>query len=203
MYSLSEHALERVKERLTISPEWVLSLLEKKSVEVTCNEKSPRRHRVFWSIPDEGAFVAVVNIKTGEVITVYSARRDDLSFRVLTDVDAANGEIHVIYARPRIIRAAMLLSGINPPKRTMAKSFDKEFVARFMTRDGQSKNKIIGRAAEGEEIDDVLPAVIERAAALSALHGNLGLTIELRYRKSFQIIQEWVIDEPISYGIGE
>lgn len=201
MYTFSEHALERTQERLSISPEWVLSLLEKNSVEVICNENSPRRHRVFWSIPDEEAFVAVVNRGTGEVITIYSARRENLSYRILTDRDAATGVVHTTYVRSSTIRTAMRMVGLAPFKRNTARSFDKEFIARFLNREGQSKTKLIGRVPEGLDVDAVLPDVINKAVKLSEKNGNLGLTIELRNRGSLDIIQEWVMDEAVSYGV--
>lgn len=203
MYTLTEHALERVKERLTISPEWVLSLLGKHAVEVTCNEDSPRRHRVFWSVPDEEAFVAVVNRNTGEVITIYSARRDNLSHRILTDRDPKTGKMHTTYVKSNTIRGAMRLVGIAPAKRSMARSSDKELVARFITRDGQAKTKIIGRISNGVDVDDALSGALDKAVSLSEANGWLGLTIELRSRGSLDILQEWVVDEAISYGVGE
>lgn len=203
MHMLSKHALERVKERLTISPDWVLALLDKHSVEVVCNVNSPRRHRVFWSIPDEGAFVAVVNHASGEVITVYPALREDLSKLILTDRDPAAGVIHTAYVNSRTTWAAMRLAGIVPPAKITPRSYDKEFVARFLTRGGQAKTKIIGRAAEGADIDDILPGIIEKGVELSAVNGYLGLTIELRKRGDINVIQEWVLEEAVAYGMEE
>lgn len=202
MYTFSEHALERVRERLTISPDWALSLLEKSSVEVVCYKDSPRRHRVFWSIPDEGAFVAVVNRGTGEVITIYPARRENLSRSILTDTEPATGVIHTAYVNSRTMREAMTLVGISPRTRNTPRAFDMIFVARFLTRDGQAKTKTIGRMSEGTDIDDALPGVIEKAVGMSAEKGWLGLTIELRQRDSIYILDEWVLDESVSYGMG-
>lgn len=203
MYKLSEHALERVQERLTINPEWVLTLLEKHSVEVVCNENSPRRHRVFWSIPDEGAFVAVVNRHTGEVITVYPVLREDLTKLILTDRDPVAGKIHTAYVNSRTTGTAMRLAGLVPPAHTTPRAFSKVFVARFLTREGQAKTKIIGRVNEGADIEDALPDAIAKAVDLSEKMGTLGMTIELRNRDDISVIQEWVLEEAVSYGVGE
>lgn len=200
-YSLSEHALERVTERLSMSTKWTLSQIEAGAVEVACNENSPRRHRIFWSIPDEAAFVAVVNRGTGSVITVYPARRENLSHSILTDTDPETGIIHTVYARTRTIHAAMQLAGITPPPRVQQRAFNKEFVARFVTRSGQAKTKVLGRIKDGADIDAALPAVIAKALELSAVHGTLGLTIELRNRGEMNVIQEWVLEESVSYGL--
>lgn len=203
MYTLSEHALERVQERLTISPDWVLTLLEKQSVEVVCNENSPRRHRVFWSIPDEGAFVAVVNRGTGSVITVYPARHEDLSKLVLTDRDPVARVVHTAYIDSRTTWGAMRLAGLTPPVRTTPRAFNQVFVARFLTSEGRAKTKIIGRVNKGLDIDDALPDAIAKAVELSEQMGTLGMTIELRNRDDINVIQEWVLEEAVSYGVGE
>jgi hypothetical protein len=203
MYTLSEHALERVQERLTISPDWVLTLLEKQSVEVVCNENSLRRHRVFWSIPDEGAFVAVVNHASGEVITVYPALREDLSKLILTDRDPVARVVHTAYVNSRTTWGAMRLAGLTPPVRTTPRLFSQVFVARFLTREGQAKTKIIGRVGEGADIEDALPDAIAKAVELTEKMGTLGMTIELRNRDDINVIQEWVLEEAVSYGVGE
>lgn len=204
MYQLTEHALERVSERLNISPEWVLELLESSSVEVTCREGSPRRHRVFWSIPDESPFVAVVNKKTGVVITVLPGWRDNLSSSILTDTDPAAGTVHTAHIRKAVVHEAMRLAGITPPPaRKSERAFDKEFVARYLDCKGMNKVKVVARMKDGDDLDEKLDAAIEKAMQLAGEHGALGMTIELRNRGELTSLQEWVLEEAVSYGVGE
>lgn len=204
MYQLTEHALERVSERLSIPPEWVLELLESSSVEVACREDSPRRHRVFWSIPDESPFAAVVNKKTGVVITVLRAWREDLSSAILTDIDPAGGTIHTAHIRKAVVHEAMRLAGITPPPaRKAERAFDKEFIARYLDCKGMNKVKVVARMKDGDDLDEKLDAAIEKAMQLAGEHGALGMAIELRNRGEITPLQEWVLEEAVSYGIGE
>ena len=156
-----------------------------------------------FNIPDEGAFVAVVNHTSGEVITVYPALREDLSKLILTDHDPVARVVHTAYVNSRTTRLAMRLAGLTPPKLTTPRLFSRVFVARYLTREGQPKTKIIGRVSEGADIEDALEGAIAKAVELSEKNGTLGMMIDLRKRDDINVIQEWVLEEAVSYGVGD
>ncbi len=208
MYTFSEHALERINERLTMSPEWVLALLENNAVEVNhiCAEDINNRHLAFWSIPDELAFVAVVDIADRHVITIFPA-----SPHVIHKHQNRDGRVYATRVSNRTIFKCMRLVGLKKPKHRevgdappkQGRAYHQVFVARFLTREGKNKTKEIGRMTESDDLEDVLPSVIEAAVDVSVKFGTLGLTIELRNRGCFDILQEWVMDEAVVYGVGE
>lgn len=67
----TEHAFERVGERLHLSHEEVAQLLdEDKCVPLGKDGSSNRLHKLFYSKPDSYWFVAVQDEVTGEVVTL-------------------------------------------------------------------------------------------------------------------------------------
>ena len=69
----TEHALERVGERLHLSHKEVAQLLDQDMcVALGKDGSSNRVHKLFYSEPDSFWFVAVQDAATGEVITVIS-----------------------------------------------------------------------------------------------------------------------------------
>jgi hypothetical protein len=67
----SEHALERVKERLSLSIEEVAAILDHDlAVFVGIDEYSNRHRRLFFSVPDNNFFIAIQDADSGEVVTI-------------------------------------------------------------------------------------------------------------------------------------
>ena len=65
----SRHAKEKVDERLSLNEEQVLFLLEN-DYYVTIYEKNGKSHRLFYSEFDSVCFVALVNTKIRQIITI-------------------------------------------------------------------------------------------------------------------------------------
>jgi len=67
----SDHAFDRVKERLSLTDTDVLKILEKELYVLVGDETgSNRRHCLFYSYPDSCCFVAIQDKKDGTIITV-------------------------------------------------------------------------------------------------------------------------------------
>lgn len=210
MCKVSNHAKTRIRERLTISWRRVAELVDKHSVEFPLIQGGGYAYRVFWSLPDEEAFVAVCNAYSSEILTVIPAMKesrneDGVLVQKVFKRTTSSGTVGGVVTR-RLRHEAMKLAGLTPPAlkslaSAMPRAFDKEFVARFVTRNGQARTKVVGRMKDADDIDTALPAVIEKAIALSAEHGTLGLTIELRNRGEINVIQEWVMEDAVAYGV--
>ena len=72
MITLTDHAKNRIKQRSILTNDQVLSLIESTSV-ILQNEvgvQGNKEFRLFYSYPDKGFYVAVVNIECKWVITV-------------------------------------------------------------------------------------------------------------------------------------
>lgn len=66
-----EHARVRVRERLSLTEEEIISILDGgKAITVGREMRSGRLHRAFWSEADQSCFVAVQDEKSNQVITI-------------------------------------------------------------------------------------------------------------------------------------
>ena len=67
----SYHAFDRVKERLSLSPDETMEIIEKeKTIPIGIESSSNRSHDLFFSIPDNKCFVSVKDINDGTIITI-------------------------------------------------------------------------------------------------------------------------------------
>lgn len=66
---LSTHAYQRVRGRLSLLPHEVRAILDLDKTVLVGNDGS-KYHRLFYSLPDQMAFIAVQDMENGEVITI-------------------------------------------------------------------------------------------------------------------------------------
>jgi len=69
--NLSHHAFARVTDRLSMSPEILMAVINHDlAINIGQESKSNRVHKLFYSHSDQMCFVAIQDIKTGTVITL-------------------------------------------------------------------------------------------------------------------------------------
>jgi len=69
--TFTEHAFDRVKERLHLSHKEAAKIINNdQAIPIGFENRTNRKHLLFYSIPDECCFVIVFDVKTREVITI-------------------------------------------------------------------------------------------------------------------------------------
>lgn len=71
-YTLVEHALERLEQRTSISPENINELLSR-GIDLPYDTTADRAAIMFWSPQDDRAYLAFYNKFTREVVTIFEA----------------------------------------------------------------------------------------------------------------------------------
>ena len=87
-FTLTEHAQQRLSERTSINPDDIDAVL-RNGFQMKYPSLSTRSMRLFWSVPDDRAYLAVYDKLTYEIITIrhaYSFHRDGVvRWRSYTD----------------------------------------------------------------------------------------------------------------------
>lgn len=100
------HALDRVAERLTMDRTELAELLDRgRAVTLGVDEYSNRLRRLFYSAQDEQFFVAVQDVKTGDVVTVLPLEY--------------YANLHGFVPEKRVVEAAALVGAPAPDVRMM------------------------------------------------------------------------------------
>lgn len=117
-FTLTPHALERLEERTSISPENIDDLM-KQAIDMPYDPKADRACKMFWSIPDDRAYLAFYNRFTLEVVTLYEAYKwidDTFKGKVYSCRDALGRvvESDLAKVRRRDVRYCMIRAGVEP-----------------------------------------------------------------------------------------
>ena len=83
--NFSAHAFKRVDERLSLSPFYVSSLINTKTINIGSEPKSNREHLLFYSESDRDCFVIIYDVKCKHVITILPVEYHNLCAWVVTD----------------------------------------------------------------------------------------------------------------------
>jgi hypothetical protein len=82
--SFTNHAFKRVKQRLSLLPDAVIELLNRKLwIDVGTEEGTKRIHCLFFSPYDSACFVSILDVETEQVITILPIKyHDNLAWHV-------------------------------------------------------------------------------------------------------------------------
>ncbi len=205
-YQLTPHCILRVRERSHLSPQAILDLLNQgMAVEGPGEPGGEYVGLVFWSQQDETAYLAVVYRKSGEVITVMPARRED-GANVMVYARRRGALVWRAWVKNKHIRQAMAAAGVPPPPEpespAQRAARPYEIVARYLAGDGRQRVKKLGKLSADIDPDEAdLAQAADSASRLAADTGAVGLVIEVRQPGSVTPVREWVLSEPIAYRL--
>lgn len=215
VYTLTPHALERLEQRTSISPENIHDLMSR-AIEMPYALDADRGAKMFWSVPDDRAYLAFYNRLTRDVVTIYEAYKwIDGTFRgkVYTHRDML-GRLYgngVSKVRRRDVAYCLRMAGLPPRKEfesIKAKKqppgtgamFSHEYMARFYTLEGifirRLKKIPFGTAPEN----------IDMQVLLQSLHdalGRLGMDIDKVINVIIELREIRRGQEPIAPPIDE
>lgn len=169
-YTLSRHALERLDERTSISPENIHEMMDS-GIEMPYSLESDRAVRMFWSQADDRAYLAFYDRGNRMVITIYEAYKwIGETFRGKTythrchmgnAIGVATTKVHrtdVAFCRRQIglpdrPEFHSIPPKYNPPGTGALYAF--EWVARFSFVDGLSRVFLVTSIPFGEDPDNI------------------------------------------------
>jgi len=203
-YSLTDHALERLEERSSISPE-IIDTLMSGAIEMPYALDADRAAKMFWSVPDDRAYLAFYNRITREVVTVFEAYKwigKTFKGKVYSHRDML-GRIHgngVTKVRRSDVAHCLRQAGLpprnefdplppkSPPPGTDA-LYSHEYVARFDLIDRAPITRHVKSIPFGSVPEDIgIPELLEALRAVIT-HRNIdldrvkGVILELREPK--------------------
>lgn len=182
-YTLTPHALERLEERTSISPDTINTLMSR-AIEMPYALDADRGAKMFWSEPDDRAYLAFYNRTTREVVTIYEAYKwigNTFKGKVYTHRDMF-GRVHgsnVTKVRRRDVAFCLRQAGLpprkefepvqgkSPPPGTDAK-YSHEYVARFEFIDRTIATRKVMSIPFGTSPED-----ISMSALIEALHKTI------------------------------
>ena len=153
---LSEHALQRVSERLHLTDTEVLEILDN-DLTVDIGTEDVRVHRLFYSTVDEMCFVAIQDSWDGIVITVLPL---DYHANVAWDVsDEAQDKAKALFStKPPVV------TGNKPVLHLTAKAFKEDRSIRVFSVGAIPLDKYKGTIKEIINNEDFLREVAEKVA---------------------------------------
>ncbi len=176
-YTLTPHALDRLEKRTSINPENIDALMNQ-AINMPYAIDADRGAKMFWSEPDDRAYLAFYNRATREVVTVYEAYKwigDTFKGKVYTHRDML-GRTHgsdVTKVRRRDVAFCLHQAGLpprkefesvqrkDPPPGTDAK-YSHEYVARFEFFDRVPTTRGVMKIPFGTSPEDIsMPVLID------------------------------------------
>lgn len=203
-YTLTPHALERLEERTSVSPDTIDTLMSQ-AVEMPYALDADRGAKMFWSVPDDRAYLAFYNRITREVVTVFEAYKwigKTFKGKVYSHRDML-GRIHgngVTKVRRSDVAHCLRQAGLpprnefaplppkNPPPGADA-LYSHEYMARFEFIDRAPMTRHVKSIPFGTAPEDMnMPELLEALQAV-IIHRNIdldrvkGVVLELREPK--------------------
>ena len=91
MATISTHASRRTKERTILTDDQIVELIKTTSVVIQreLGSNGNKEYKLFYSYPDHGYFIAVMNADADQIITVMYDRYDRVLNNPITDEQKA------------------------------------------------------------------------------------------------------------------